>query len=99
MDVRLLDFDVQIQLDGEGKPKEEVLAYIVTCSEHVICYTISTKTFEAGELWRMPVVLYGPIAEPEVTKLNRPRAHTPSKFHTHTWPATIALNKKYLLVS
>lgn len=85
---------------------DEVLAQIVTASQHVVGYSIDLKTLNATELWRVPVKLYGPVASRTVSDsydLLFTRfaticrdAHYASPI---TWPASIAVNKKYMLVA
>lgn len=103
--VGLLDFAVQ-----RGNSSKEVFAQIVTAAEVVVGYSIDLQTLNATELWRLNVTLYGPAAKALIAdeKKFRPPGkagswkvggHPTQGVGPRVWPASIAVNKKYMLVT
>lgn len=90
-------------------------AQIVTASEHVVGYSINTGSLQATKLWQVSVRLYGSMAAPIVqrnrkgngkaslqgfqltggTNMGRPNHN----INPVNWPASIAVNKRYMLVT
>lgn len=95
-DLGLLDFAIPFSRKGvKLKPnstqfESTLVAYIVTASQTVEAYELDAVNISATHLWSLPVDLYG--AQEQAFRSNLDTDPTAQ------WPATVAVNSKYLMV-